>query len=322
VPFYSKRQLLPKLKELNIRLDKSRGQCYLIDENIVKFIINEVGIDETNDIILEIGSGLGTLSDFLIEKGKKTYLLENDVKIANFLYNHLKLKYKTEFIDFSSNEIDFQQKREFKVKILKGDAINIPFPVVTKIVGNIPYQISAPLIFKIIDSWDINNLKKCIFMVQREFAERLIAPVNSKNFSRISAAVGLYINIKKIKNVPASCFFPEPHVSSVIIEITPKKTLYYESLENKYRNEYLAFLRGVFPYKNKSLRNAISFFLKNDEIAAKHFDYYNKILKNPDLYPFINKKLRRFSPEQLFKLMMYGITGNSEILQEFKPNES
>ncbi|MHA1511702.1 MAG: rRNA adenine N-6-methyltransferase family protein, partial [Promethearchaeota archaeon] len=60
-PFYSKSQLLPKLRELNIRLDKKRGQCYLIDENIANFIIKEVEIEENRDIILEIGSGLGTL---------------------------------------------------------------------------------------------------------------------------------------------------------------------------------------------------------------------------------------------------------------------
>jgi len=279
VPFYSKRQLLPKLREMNIRLDKKRGQCYLIDENIANFIIKEVEIDENKDIILEIGSGLGTLSDSLVKRGKKVY-------------------------------------------IINGDAIKIPFPVVTKIVGNIPYQISAPLIFKIIDSWDVNNLKKCILMVQDDFANRLIAKVNSKNYSRISAAVGLYLNIKKIKIVSSSCFFPKPHVTSVIIELTAKNSLLADSPENLYRKDYLSFLRGVFPFKNKSLRNAISFFLKNNENAANQFKYFNKIIKNLELYPFINRKLRRFSPQQLFNLMLYGTTGKIEILKEFELDES
>jgi len=317
VPFYSKSQLLPKLGELNIRLDKKRGQCYLIDENIAKYIIKEVEIDE-NDIILEIGSGLGTLSDSLVERAKKVYLLDNDEKITKFLYNHLMSNYEVEYIKFSSDLIDFEQFTDVKGIIINGDAIKVPFPVVTKIVGNIPYQISAPLIFKIIDSWNINKLNKCILMVQDDFANRLIAKVNSKNYSRISVAVGLYLNIKKIKIVPSSCFFPKPHVTSVIIELTAKNSLLRDSPENLYRKDYLSFLRGVFPFKNKSLRNAISFFLKNNENASNQFKHFRKIIKSPELYPFISKKLRRFSPQQLFNLMFYGMTGKSEILQEFE----
>jgi len=159
-------------------------------------------------------------------------------------------------------------------------------------------------------------------MVQDDFANRLVANVNSKNYSRISAAVGLYLNIKKIKIVPPSCFFPKPHVTSVIIELTAKNSLLTDSPENLSRKDYLSFLRGVFPFKNKSLRNAISFFLKNDENALNHFKYFNKIIKNPELHPFINKKLRRFSPQQLFNIMLFGTTGKNEILQEFELDES
>lgn len=321
MPFYSKSQLLPKLKELNIYLDKKRGQCYLVDENIAKYIIKEVEIDE-NDIILEIGSGLGTLSDSLIKKGKKVFLLDNDEKITKFLYTHLKSDYKVELFKLSDETIDFEQFSDVKGIIINGDAIKIPFPAVTKIVGNIPYQISAPLIFKIIDSWDINKLNKCILMVQDDFANRLIANVNSKNYSRISAAVGLYLNIKKVKIVPPSCFFPRPHVTSVIIELTPKNSLSSDSPENIYRKDYLSFLRGVFPFKNKSLRNAISFFLKNDEDAANHFKYFKEIIKSPESFPFINRKLRRFNPQQLFNLMLYGTAGKNELLQEFELDES
>ncbi|QEE15066.1 16S rRNA (adenine(1518)-N(6)/adenine(1519)-N(6))-dimethyltransferase RsmA [Promethearchaeum syntrophicum] len=318
MPFYSKRQLLDKLSELNIRLDKNRGQCYLIDENIANFILKEVDIDKYEDIILEIGSGLGTLSNSLIKRGKKVYLIDNDEKITNFLYNNLKAEYKVELIKFTSDPIDFKQYTELDAIIINGDAIKIPFPGVTKIVGNIPYQISAPLIFKIIDSWTIDKLKNCILMVQDEFANRLVAKVNSKNYSRISAAVGLYLNIKKIKTVPPSCFFPKPRVTSVVIELTAKNSLSSDSPENLYRKDYLSFLRGIFPFKNKSLRNAISFFLKNDENAAIQFKYFKKIIKIPESFPFINKKLRRFSPQQLFNLMRYGTTGKNEILQEFE----
>ncbi len=321
MPFYSKSQLLPKLEELNVRLDKKRGQCYLVDENIANYIIKEVEINENKDIILEIGSGLGTLSDSLVRSGRRVYLIDNDEKITKFLYTHLKSKYNVKLIDLSSDSIDFEQFSDVKVIIINGDAIKVPFPVVTKIVGNIPYQISAPLIFKIIDSWDINKLKKCILMIQDEFANRLIAKVNSKNYSRISAAVGLYLNIKKIKMVPSSCFFPKPRVTSVIIELTAKNSLSSDSPENIFRKDYLSFLRGVFPFKNKSLRNAISFFLKNDENAANQFKYFKEIIKNPESYLFINKKLRRFSPQQLFNIMLYGSTGKSDILQEFKLDE-
>jgi 16S rRNA (adenine1518-N6/adenine1519-N6)-dimethyltransferase len=324
MPFYTKHLLLEILDNLGINLSKKRGQCYLIDQNIISLILKTAELNPSTDIILEIGSGLGTLSDLLIENSKRVYLYEIDKKIVNFLFKNLKSRgVSIELKIFSPVKENLQLQEETKITsffeskeqniLLHGDFLKSPMPVVNKIISNIPYQISAPIIFKIINNW---SYSKVILMVQKEFANRLLGRVNTKEYSRISAATGLYIDVIKIREVPSSCFYPQPKVSSMIIELVGKSTLEENALEFIHKDLYLNFLRDIFPYKNKNLEKAIAIMLKNNQDAINLFPFFNKnqhpVEDIPEIDLIFKRKVRSLSPQELFSIMMYGKTGKQK----------
>ena len=313
MPFFSKQLLLDQLDTLGINLSKKRGQCYLIDRNIANMIIKQANLDPLHDIVLEIGSGLGTLSDFIVSKSKQAYLIEYDKKVAQYLFTHFQTLYPTQLLTNPTITQMNDIKASIRVVIIQADALKVPFPRFTKLVANLPYQISAPLLFKMVESWS-EVTQKIVIMVQKEFAERLVASPNSKNYSRLSAAAGLYFDIRKLKHVPGQVFFPPPRVNSTIIELTGKPALESKALETHHRGDYLAFLRGLFPYKNKSLRKALKIYFKNSPHAISFLKPLYQIFLTYDQYPFFLRKLRQFSSTELFNIMSYGITGDSSYL--------
>lgn len=319
MPKYSKRNLILKLGELGIALDKRRGQCYLIDHNIINSIIHFADLDPEEDTVLEVGAGMGILSDQLIANSKQAFLIENDRKIGEFLASYYSSSQPTLVLgenDYNSRTVDTLSSGKHVVLIL-ADALKIQFPKVSKIVANIPYQISAPLIFKLIEEWDYDRV---ILMVQKEFARRMVGKVNSKDYSRLSAAVGLFLDIAELKNVPPTCFFPQPRVHSTIIELRQRVDTIDKDLKERWRKSYLALLRGVFPYKNRTLRNAIKLYFKNEPHAKEKMHFLNNGLENPEtnhtLEQILGRKVRSIAPTQYFFLMLYGLLGEPEYLSQ------
>ena len=299
MPFFTRSALLPQLAQLGIRLDKQKGQCYLIDQNLANFIIAEAELNPEIDTVLEIGPGLGTLSDFLAAKSRQLFLIEYDKKMVHFLAENFQLQYESVLINPDMQSIP----SEARIILYQGDALEIPFPSVLKIVANIPYQISGPLFIKIIANWQYQFV---LLMVQKEFADHLQAAVNSEDYTRIAAATQLYLDIKRLRVVPSSCFYPEPKVNSVILKITLKPELTPDSPEFQYCTQYLELLRGTFPYKNKVLRKALMFYRDADPLALEFFPMLQELINDPK---YTSVKVRTLTPFQLFKLTLYAIQG-------------
>ncbi|MCF2138822.1 MAG: 16S rRNA (adenine(1518)-N(6)/adenine(1519)-N(6))-dimethyltransferase RsmA [Candidatus Lokiarchaeota archaeon] len=314
MPYFTPQDLKAMQQELGIKLDKNRGQCYLIDKNIIHLILQYAKLNPNRDYVIEIGAGLGILSDFLIQNSKKVFLIENDRKIAKFLYSAYRNDYSCDYYDVDQLNCKIETFRsqistsEAKVIIIFGDVLKIPLPNANRVVANIPYQISAPLIFKLIEEWQFDQVN---LMVQTEFADRLTASVNSSNYSRLAASVGLFLDVHINHHVNPNSFYPPPRVSSKLITLKRKSPIYvgdFQSWDNK--ELYLTFLRGVFPHKNKSIRNALKLWLKHsDEICKTKYQYFNKFIENPSHFVFSNEKVRNLTPKTLFKLCIFGITG-------------
>ena len=152
------------LNQHGIKLNKNLGQNYLIDKNKRDQIINFGNIDE-NDVILEIGTGIGTLTIELAKKAKKVIAIEQDKKIYEILAGRLK------------------EEKLDNVELINDDALNVEFPKFNKIISNLPYQISSPITFKFLNY----DFDLAILMYQKEFAERMNGEVGTKNYSRLSA---------------------------------------------------------------------------------------------------------------------------------------
>lgn len=218
------------LNENGIKLNKNLGQNYLIDKNKRDQIVNFGNISK-NDVILEIGTGIGTLTIELAKKAKKVIAIEQDENICKILAKRLK-----------DEKID-------NVELINDDALNVEFPKFNKIISNLPYQISSPITFKFLDY----DFDLAILMYQKEFAERMNGEVGTKNYSRLSAMLHFKCDVEKLTDVSSESFIPKPKIDSSVVKLTPK--------ENKISDEdfkvYSKFTKALFQHRNKKIRNAL-----------------------------------------------------------------
>ena len=218
------------LSKYGIKLNKNLGQNYLIDKNKRNQIISFGNINE-NDVILEIGTGIGTLTIELAKKAKKVIAIEQDPKIFKIISERLK-----------EEKID-------NVELINDDALNVDFPKFNKIISNLPYQISSPITFKFLNY----DFDLAILMYQKEFAERMNGSVGTKNYSRLSAMLYFKCDVETLTDVSSESFIPKPKVDSAVIKLTPKDV----EITDADFEVYSKFTKALFQHRNKKIRNAL-----------------------------------------------------------------
>ena len=228
----SPKQTQEILRNLGHIPKKKLGQNFLIDGNIVKKSIELANI-KPHDHIIEIGPGIGTLSESLLDRKANLYLIEKDPTLVKYLRTKL-IKYKSNF------------------NLLEGDCLVKPyanFPlnkenIKFKIISNLPYAISSPWIEKILS---FKLPKTMVLMIQKEASDRYCALNQSKNFSPISIFIQSAYNIHSNYKVSPKCFFPQPKVDSKLIRLDLKDEPII------YTREAKDFIRRVFNNRRKQI---------------------------------------------------------------------
>lgn len=242
------------LTKYDFKCKKRLGQNFLVDQNIVQIIINSLKLNE-KDCILEIGTGIGTLTSALSPLAKKVITIEKDKKLNPLLKESLSFTNNIEII--FEDIMDFDLLNFLKQKKSKGEKIE-------KIVGNLPFYISLSLIRKILE---LNRyLKLGVFLVQKEVGERLMAQAGSKNYSVFSLVTQYYSQPQKVHIVPSTVFYPPPQVSSMIIKLD-----IYKNPQVEVGNEKLFFdlIRASFQQRRKRLINSLSNYFKDEFSKSK-----------------------------------------------------
>ena len=261
------------LNQHGITLNKNLGQNYLIDKNKRNQIVNFGEIDE-DDIILEIGPGIGTLTIELAKKAKKVIAIDQDENICKILTTRLK-----------DEKID-------NVELINDDALKTDFPEFNKIISNLPYQISSPITFKFLDY----DFDLAILMYQKEFADRMNGEVGSKNYSRLSAMLYFKCNVETLTNVSSESFIPKPKIDSTVVKLTPKEN----KIEDIDFETYSNFTKALFQHRNKKIRNAL--------IDSRHIisNIDKKVLKqrlnsieDDELNDYLSKRVIVLKPEEI-----------------------
>jgi len=188
------------IQNYGIKPRKKLGQSFLI-ENIIQKIASAAGITK-DDIVVEIGAGIGVLTECLARQSRMLIAVELDKNLIEVL------KEKLAGLD--------------NVEIHSGDILNFDFNSISniynsklKVVGNVPYNISSPLIFRLLNFRSV--IDDFILMLQKEVVERLVAVPNNKSYGVPSVLLQMFASVDKIFDVPASCFFPQPKVESAVI---------------------------------------------------------------------------------------------------------
>ncbi|WP_157150051.1 16S rRNA (adenine(1518)-N(6)/adenine(1519)-N(6))-dimethyltransferase RsmA [Brachyspira sp. SAP_772] len=258
---YSKSEITEYLKNKSIFPNKNRGQNFLCDRNIAYNIANTVPKDilRGSDAI-EIGGGLGSLSNVLVDIYKNNLTI---VEYDNALYNHLKETYKDINIIHSD--------------ILKVDINDIDKNKNFDVYGNIPYNIASPIIeWLFCDCY--NRWNYAVFMVQSDFANRLIAKEGSEDYSALTLFASFMSDIKLEYNVSKEVFYPIPKVTSSIISIKPKQ------VDLSMLNIFKSVSKTLFHNRRKTIKNN---FLKSPYIDIDK-DKIDEILKKAN----IDKEIR------------------------------
>ena len=210
---------------------KKLGQCFLNSHEILRKEASAA--DVAGKSVIEIGAGDGRLTQKILEaKAGKIIAVEKDKNLAKTLRERF----------FGEN----------KVEIVEGDFLEVELPTVDRIVGNIPYYISSPILFHLVGmQWG-----KALLMVQKEFADKMLAKPNEKNYGRLSVTAQLAFGIQYIQTVPRRFFTPRPRVDSAMILLRPTGL--------KLGMDEQDIIRFLFQHKNQTVRNALKHSKKFD----------------------------------------------------------
>ena len=234
------RDTMQLLKKYHIHANKKLGQNFLIEDNIVEKTIQAADITK-EDLVIEIGPGLGTLTKELLEKAKKVLAVELDEKMIPilqerfFLYPHLELL-QEDILKVPLREYIEKQENIHKVKV----------------VANLPYYITTPIIMKLLE--EKLPIHSITVMVQKEVAKRLTAKTGDKLCGAITYAIEYYCEAKEVVEVPRQSFIPAPEVDSEVIQLVLRDKPKVQVKNEKF---LFALIKASFMQRRKTLLNGI-----------------------------------------------------------------
>lgn len=225
----------------NFRLSKSLGQNFLTDKNIIDEIIQSSGIS-SNDLVIEIGPGIGVLTREALETAGRVVAIELDQRLIPILEETLAGYDNLEIINADILKTDLKAIIEAN----KGyDAV--------RIIGNLPYYITTPIIMKILEEGVPAD--SVTVMMQKEVADRIKAPVGSKNAGAITAAVQFYCNVTQIASAPKEAFVPRPKVDSAVLRLD---VLSSPAVEVRDRSIFFECIKKGFGQRRKTILNSLN----------------------------------------------------------------
>lgn len=229
------------LNRYGFSFQKKFGQNFLIDENVVEKIVRDAGVTK-DDFVLEIGPGIGTMTQILCENAREVVAVEIDDKLIPILTEDTLSWY---------GNVTVIHEDILKLDIVKlANERNGGKPI--KVVANLPYYITTPIIMGLFESHV--PLDSITIMVQKEVADRMQVGPGTKDYGALSLAVQYYAKPQILLNVPASCFMPRPNVDSAVIQLTR-----YEKPPVEVADEHLMFrlIRASFNQRRKTMTNSV-----------------------------------------------------------------
>ena len=223
------------LKEIGVSPAKALGQNFLHDQNLARWIVAQAQITP-EDYVVEIGPGLGALTRFLLEKGARVLAIEKDTRLAKFLRSHL---------------------GDERLEIVNTDALKFDPRILfahrtVKLIGNLPYNISSPLLLKFLEY--PSPISLCLLTLQKEMAMRLSASPCTHDYGALTLRVQLRHRVKYLRSIPATVFLPQPDVDSAVVRLEPRDS---NELPEHDDELLLELIRIGFSQRRKQLRKLL-----------------------------------------------------------------
>ena len=254
------------MKQYGIKANKSLGQNFLVNGEVVENIINCSKINQ-NDMVIEIGPGLGVLTKYLLEKAGKVLCIELDPKMVEILEDRFKFYSNFEILNEDVLKVDLNE-------IIRKNKMSDNIKNV-KIVANLPYYITTPIVMKLLE--ERLDIESITIMIQKEVADRLIEIPSQKNTGAITYTVYYYCESEKILEVENNSFIPEPEVTSEVIKMNIRKK---PAVEIDNPKVMFMIIKSAFMQRRKTLLNALT----NAQVFSSKQEGEN-ILKQVGLEP-------------------------------------
>jgi len=247
------------LGRIGLKADRSLGQHFLVDDNVAERSVSYAGVSR-DDTVLEIGPGLGILTRLLLSQAKRVVAIEKDPKLIGV-------------VD-SPNLV-----------YIKGDAVKVELPEFNKVVSNLPYGISSPITFRLLEKGC--DFKVAVLMYQKEFAERLATGPGSKIYSRLSVSAYVKARVELLDMVPSKAFYPRPKVDSAIVRLVPREPPFSTDDWELFHK----VVRTTFGQRRKKLQNSLKHGVHGLGIRTKDKIDFDKV-------PYKDDRPEQLTPEQ------------------------
>ena len=233
------------MKKYKIKANKNLGQNFLIDDEALQDIADGASIEQ-NDLVIEIGPGLGSLTKVLLEKAKKVICIELDKKMVRILKERFVAYKNLEIINEDVLRIDLNN-------LIKTEKENDHSINNVKVVANLPYYITTPIIMKLVEN-DL-NIQSITVMIQKEVADRLIAIPGTKETGAITYTIYYYCEGQKIREVQNTCFIPEPEVTSEVINLRLRES---PPVQVKDKKVMFKIIKSAYMQRRKTVLNSLT----------------------------------------------------------------
>jgi 16S rRNA (adenine1518-N6/adenine1519-N6)-dimethyltransferase len=250
------------LRHYSVFPKKRLGQNFTVDSDIFYRLISYASLTQ-NDIVLEVGAGLGFLTQILSRECKKVIAVEIDPQLMTFL--------RKRFYNYQN------------VELLQGDILNISIPKFHKVVSTPPYSISSQLLFHLLEI----EFEYAVLLLQKEFAERLVASVGTKDYGRLTINIYYRADIELLDIVPRTMFYPQPDVDSIVVRLKPRSPPFQVDDETI----FFELVRMLFTQRNKKVRNALTPFLFRHGMARED------AIEFADTLVYSSKRVQKLTPE-------------------------
>jgi len=253
------------LESIGKRANKRLGQHFLLDEAVIS---RQVALADLSrgDTVLEIGPGIGNLTEEILRSEAKVVAVEQDAAFCRFL----------------------ERRFGSRVRLIQADAVRAFLPEFDKVVSNLPYQISSPIIFRLLGT----GFKVAVLMLQREFADRMVARPGSEEYGRLAVGVYYRAECEIAFNVPRSSFWPQPKVDSCVVVLRPRRPP-FEVVDEEV---FSRVAQVVFSHRRKKISNS----LKSDPAISASLTPEMKA--RLDSLPHASRRPEELTPEELGEL--------------------